>query len=166
MTEPTNFLTLTNTGNKDKHGCNVLKLSYYKDRIFTDKIQCCSGAPGRQFFRTGDESWAGSLEPLPEGKWYVHDIEWADGKDNYSGNVWQSGIGPVTVPLDYLGPRGTDRSAIEIHIDWNWQWAPGTAGCVGIYSIVDFQLFVSWLRETDPRDLYVDWGLGTCPTPV
>jgi lysozyme len=36
---------------------------------------------------------------------------------------------------------------------------------VGMYTIADYQRFVRWLRETDPKDLYVDWGLGTCPKP-
>jgi lysozyme len=36
---------------------------------------------------------------------------------------------------------------------------------VGIYTIGDYQRFVRWLRETDPRDFFVDWGLGTCPKP-
>jgi lysozyme len=54
---------------------------------------------------------------------------------------------------------------IEIRIDWNRQGSPGTAGCIGIASISDDKILVSWLRDTDPRDLQVDWGKGTCPSP-
>ena len=33
-----------------------------------------SGAPHHQVFRKGKDSRAGSLEPLPEGRWYVNNI--------------------------------------------------------------------------------------------
>jgi lysozyme len=36
---------------------------------------------------------------------------------------------------------------------------------VGMRSIGDLQTLIGWLRDTDPRDLFVDWGLGSCPTP-
>ncbi|MGB3511426.1 MAG: hypothetical protein WBA93_19755 [Microcoleaceae cyanobacterium] len=160
-----NYLKLITTDNFDKYGCKVLSLQYFKGNEFIGMIECCSGVPRAQTFREGINSRAGSMEPLPEGKWYVNDIVWANGRDNYSGAVFQSGIGPVTVPLDYLEPGTTQRSAIEIHIDWNWQRYPGTAGCIGVYNVTDFQKLVKWLRDTDPRHLYVDWGLGTCPTP-
>lgn len=98
--------------------------------------------------------------------WHVNNIAWCDGKDNYTGAVFGSGLGPASIPLDYSGPGTTRRGNIEIHIDWNREGFPGTAGCIGIYSIGDYKTLVSWLRETDPRDLYVDWGLGTCPQPA
>ncbi|NEO54475.1 MAG: murein L,D-transpeptidase [Okeania sp. SIO3B5] len=158
------FLLLTNTGKLDYTGCNILKLEYVKDSEPVDSIHCCSGAPGRQFFRKGCDSWARSLEPLPEGQWYVDDIVWAGDTDVFDAyQIWSSGIGPVTIPLEYVGPEETDRSAIEIHIDWNSRYSPGTAGCIGIYSIEDMKKLVEWLRESDPRDLFVDWELGSCP---
>ncbi|WP_318670706.1 hypothetical protein [Nostoc flagelliforme] len=129
----------------------------------------CSGAPGRQIFKTALNSKPKSFEPLPEGKWYIENIKWPGGKDHkddYSGKYLfpDIGVGPVSTPLTYKKPNSTRRSAIEIHIDWNRRNGfPGTAGCVGLYSIADYKLFVSWLRETEPRDFYVDWNLGTCP---
>ncbi|MDJ0554816.1 MAG: hypothetical protein QNJ68_10305 [Microcoleaceae cyanobacterium MO_207.B10] len=105
------------------------------------------------------------MEPLPEGCWYINDIIWAGGRDNYEGAIFQSGIGPVTIPLNYLGPYLTERSAIEIHVDWNWQIAPGTSGCVGIYNARDMAALIRWLRDTNPRQLFVDWELGSCPSP-
>ena len=77
--------------------------------------------------------------------------------------MWNSGLGPAKIRLDYKGPDRTDRGAIEIHIDWNRRRSPGTAGCVGIRNVPDYRTLVGWLRDTDPRDLFVDWGLGTCP---
>lgn len=158
------YLQLTKTPKRDTYGCYVLNLDYFKDEKLQGRIEVCCGAPERQFFRTAVQSRALSGEPLPEGKWYINDIIWADGRDNYYGNIFQSGIGPVTVPLDYVAPGRTERSAIEIHIDWNrGSGTPGTVGCIATYNIDDYKQLVNWLRDTDPRNLYVDWGLGTCP---
>ncbi|OZH55731.1 hypothetical protein AFK68_02685, partial [Hydrocoleum sp. CS-953] len=161
-----NYLLLTKTSRKDRYGCYVLNLDYFKSGKLQDRLEVCCGAPGRQFFRTAARSRAMTGEPLPEGKWYIQDIVWADGRDNYYGRIFQSGIGPVTVPLDYITPGTTERSAIEIHIDWNRNFgAPGTVGCIATYNIADYKRFITWLRDTDPRDLFVDWKLGTCPKP-
>lgn len=161
-----NYLQLTKTNSKDRYGCYLLNLDYFKQGKLQDRLEVCCGAPGRQFFRTAAQSRAMTGEPLPEGKWYINDIIWADGRDNYGGRIFQSGIGPVTVPLDYLEPGTTERSAIEIHIDWNRNYgSPGTVGCIATYNIADYKKFVSWLRDTDPRNFYVDWKLGTCPKP-
>jgi lysozyme len=160
-----NYLLLTKTSAKDAQGCTVLKLAYFRNGTFAEGIEVCSGVPSKQNFRTGPNSKSLSLEPLPEGLWGLQNIEWKDGKDNYAGNIWNGGLGPAKIRLDYRGPGKTDRSAIEIHIDWNRPGAWGTAGCVGVQNVTDFKRLVTWLRETDPEKLYVDWGLGTCPTP-
>ena len=160
-----NYLKLTKTSDKDRYGCYILDLDYYKDGRLKDSLQVCSGQPSRQFFRTGVESLSKSYEPIPEGQWYVHDIHWAGGKDNYNAPSMNSGVGPVTVRLDYKSPGYTKRKNIEIHIDDNRKAYPGTAGCIGVYNTADYKKFVAWLRETDPRDLYVDWKLGTSPNP-
>jgi len=33
------------------------------------------------------------------------------------------------------------------------------------HDVAGFNTLVSWLRDTDPRSVYVDWGHGTCPEP-
>lgn len=164
-----NYLKLTKTNRKDEYGCFILKMEYYKDKELRDSLDVCSGGPQHQDFNTGPNSVPMSFEPLPEGKWYIENIKWAGGishKDDYSGKFLfeDVGVGPVSTPLTYKEPNSTRRGAIEIHIDWNRrQGSPGTAGCVGLYSNADYKRFVSWLRETEPRDFYVDWNLGTCP---
>ena len=150
---------------KVSFGCFILTLAYFRDGLFAAAIGVCSGQPPKQAFRRGTDSPASSMEPLPEGKWSVGDIEWAGGKDNYSGPVWNSGLGPAKIHVDYLGPGKTAREAIEIHIDWNRPTAPGTAGCIGVLNVADHRVLVGWLRESDPKALFVDWGLGTCPSP-
>lgn len=155
------YLLLTKTSQKDIKGFFKLKLEYFKDGQSKDFIQVISGLPNRQFFRKGKDSIPLSYEPLPEGKWAIHNIEFKAGKDVYDDKIWSGAIGPAKIRLDYVPPNGTRRSAIEIHLDWNKTNSPGTAGCIGLNSISDFKKLVGWLRETDPRDLYVDWGLGS-----
>jgi lysozyme len=160
------YLRLTKTSQRDKYGLTILHLDYIKSGVAQDRLEVCSGAPGRQAFRTGAQSQPMSFEPLPEGVWSIQTIAWCDGKDNYNGRIFASGLGPVSTPISFKGPGTTRRSAIEIHLDWNRNdGAPGTAGCIGIHSVHDYKKLVTWLRESNPQELFVDWGLGTCPAP-
>ncbi len=159
------YLRLTRTMTKDSSGCFRLKLDYFRDGQLRDSLFVVSGQPKRQFFRKGKDSVRGSFEPLPEGKWIVRDIIWAGAKDVYDKKVHKEGIGPAKIPVDYVPKSGTARDAIQIHIDWNRSTAPGTAGCIGVASVADFKRLVGWLRESDPRDLFVDWGLGAVRLP-
>ncbi len=156
-----NCLKLTRTDTKESFGCYRLRLDYFKDGQLSDSLFVVSGQPKRQFFRKGSESKRGSYEPLPDGKWQIRNILWAGGPDVYDKRVFKDGIGPVKIPVDYVPKSGTDRDLIQIHIDWNRSTAPGTAGCIGLASVADFRRLVTWLRDTDPRELIVDWGLGT-----
>lgn len=166
------YLRLTKTNAMDQFGLFKLHLAYIKNGKEVDHIFVCSGIKSKQNFRIGKCSQSGSYEPLPEGKWHIHDMLWVNGKDNYNAS-WSDGLGPVKINLDYKGPDYTKRRYIQIHIDWNrfkrysrMTVSPGTAGCIGVYHEADFKRLATWLRETDPRDLYVDWGLGTCPKPT
>lgn len=156
------YLRLTRTREQDGRGLELLRLQFYIGNQSQGDLLVVSGAPGAQRFRTGVDSKAGSLEPLPEGQYRVQDIAWAGGRDNWEAS-WGIALGPCSVPLTYQAPGWTERSAIEIHIDWNGRTSPGTAGCVGVRNVADMKRLVGWLRQTDPRRLYVDWGLGTCP---
>lgn len=156
------YLRLTRSGRKDNRGLDILNLHRMQFGAPVGVIGVVSGAPGAQAFRTGAASRTGSLEPLPEGRYAVGDIDWAAGKDNYQGS-FGPGLGPVWVPLEYAGPGRTARSAIGAHIDHNREYNPGSAGCVVFNNLKDLQAFVAWLRADNPRTLLVDWGLGTCP---
>lgn len=157
-----NHLRLTRTGGVDRRGLELLRLEFVVDRIPMDELLVVSGAPGRQGFRRGQDSRAGSLEPLPEGQYRVGDIEWKGGTDVYAGS-WGAGLGPVWVGIEYEAPGNTERSALGIHLDENQGSSPGTAGCVGIRSMDELKRLVSLLRKHDPTLLFVDWKLGTCP---
>lgn len=158
-----NYLKLTRTVDKDFFGCQVLKLQYFKNGQWIDEIKMRSGQPSKQYFRKGVDSISGSGEPLPEGRWRIEDLFWARGKDNWNASHGD-GIGPVSVPLTYDGPGTTRRSAIVIHNDHNAKdGKPGSVGCPVTYELGDMKKIVVWLRDTDPRYLYVDWNLGSCP---
>jgi lysozyme len=158
------FLRLTKTQDQ-KGGLRLLRLDYVKNGKAVDSIRVYSGSASHQKFRIGSKSRVGSLEPLPEGRWQIGNIQWRDGKNNYNGKVWNQGLGPAKIALAYSAPGTTARSAIMIHIDWNHRVAPGTAGCLGIQTIADYKTLVRWLRDTNPRHLFVDYKLGTCPKP-
>jgi len=159
------YLRLTKTDQRDQNGLCILILDYIKNGAVDGSLQVCSGGPSAQRFRTGANSRAGSMEPLPEGRWHINDIAWCGGKDVYGPAIFASGLGPVSTPIDYVGPGSTERGAIEIHIDWNKSGAPGTAGCIGINDPNDYKILVRWLGDPSIKDLYVDWKLGTCPQP-
>jgi len=159
------YLTLTKTGKQFLNGLFELKLEYIKNGRSEGFILVNSGVRSRQYFRKGKDSRRGSFEPLPEGRWYIYDILWKGGKNVYDGVSWGEGLGAVKIPLGYVSPNDTSRAAILIHLDANASYSPGTAGCVGVRSVADFKRLVGWLRETDPRDLYVDWELGSVRLP-
>jgi lysozyme len=161
-----NYLVLSKTNSKDRFGLFNLCLAYFKDNICRESINVCSGQPRKQIFRTGKDSLAKSMEPLPEGRWRLNSIDWAAGPNVYDKAVWNNGLGPAKMAIDYDGPGTTARSAIEIHMDWNRAAAPGTAGCIGVLTVADFKTLANWMSDSNrPRFLYVDWRLGTCPTP-
>ncbi|QQG31348.1 lysozyme [Cyanophage S-2L] len=155
-------LLLTRTRQIDGRGLELLRLQRMHGSVSKGDLLTVSGQARNQVFRTGASSKSGSMEPIPEGLWRVENIAWAGGKDNYNAS-WGEGLGPASVPLTWLGPGKTGRSAIEAHLDSNQNVFPGTAGCIGFRSLADLQTFIGWLRADDPRELTVDWGLGTVP---
>jgi len=152
------LLTRTRQQNSDK--LELLRLQRMKGTTVLAELLVVSGQPGKQVFRKGVDSKSGSNEPIPEGLWRIEDIAWAGGKDNYAAN-WGAGLGPASVPLTWIGPGNTGRSAIEAHLDSNASVFPGTAGCVGFRTLADLKTYIGWLRADDPRELLVDWGLGS-----
>ncbi len=117
-----------------------------------------SGQGNKQFFRkaTDKNSRAGSMEPIPQGRYKIADLEWANGTDNYTGSHG-AGLGPVKT---YLEPLQTmDRGAFYLHIDSNISEFAGSAGCPVIASVADAKLIVAALRKFDPTILVVNWGI-------
>lgn len=125
--------------------------------IGSQTFRVASGARGAQAFRkpADPRSVPGCLEPIPEGRYSIGDIEFAGGKDNYEAS-WGAGLGPVWVPIN--ATFADDRSAFGFHLDSNSSVAGGSAGCVVFRDMADLKRFVAALRKHDPRILVVDWS--------
>lgn len=127
--------------------------------IGDDYFEVASGVAQRQIFRKADDknSIPGSLEPIPQGVYHFGFIEWAAGKDNYSGS-WGQAFGPVWQDLKNGQPMR--RGAFGIHLDANLPWAPGSAGCVVFRTKEELKRYVeSFYRNKHIKKLIVDWGL-------
>lgn len=159
--------TLKRTGRNLECGCEELRLflvstfgegSFAGSRQVWLDIPACSGQPYAQTFRKAGEDGniPGNMEPLPQGKYIVSNIEWASAKDDFEGS-WGKGLGPVYVAVSCDEER--KRGSFGIHLDANRDTSPGTAGCVGILNQEDLEKLVSALRRVDARELEVDWGL-------
>jgi len=135
-------------------GLKVLNLG-----IGSETFRVASGARGAQTLRRPQDprSVPGNLEPIPQGRYRIGPIEFANGKDNYEGS-WGAGLGPVWVGLD--AGFSDDRGAFGIHQDHNIGGAPGSAGCVVVRDVADLKRFVAALRKHDAKTLVVDWGLA------
>ena len=155
------YLKLTRTYRKESNGLEDLNLALMQGNQIVDKVTAVSGQPGKQYFRKAGDSISGSMEPLPEGKWSLGNVEWAgSGKGSYSGS-WGEGLGPVWVSVN--PEMSTRRSEIGIHWDYNASYSPGTSGCIGITNKSDLQKVVGWFDNSlsAPKETIVDWGLGS-----
>lgn len=127
--------------------------------IGDEEWSVASGARGAQNFRRPSDprSVPGNLEPLPQGRYSLGDIQFAGGKDNYEG-THGAGLGPVWIPLS--AEFSDDRGSFGIHLDANSGSSPGSAGCVVLRDVADLKRLVAALRKFDPKTLIVDWNLS------
>lgn len=151
-----NTLLLTRTGRKDGIGCEELQLKFLPSG---ESLLVRSGLPSKQIFRKSSDPQclAGSCEPIPQNPkdsfYYVHDIEWAGGKDNYD-TVFSYGLGPAKVYLEEQFEM--NRGEFLFHYDGG---NDGTLGCVATRDVEGLKELISLLRKYEPRKLTVDWGL-------
>jgi lysozyme len=127
-------------------------------KVGDEVFSVASGARGVQNFRRPQDprSFPGNLEPIPQGRYRIGSIEFANGKDNYEGS-FGAGLGPVWVGLD--AEFSDDRGAFGFHLDANLGTSPGSAGCVVFRDGDDLKRFVAALRKHNPRVLSVEYGL-------
>ncbi|MEG4228182.1 glycoside hydrolase family protein [Microcoleus sp. N9_B2] len=156
------YCRLTRTHQQNSDGLEWLSLDWISSQgNVLSSLRVVSGVAGIQRFNLPEDSNAGSLEPIPQGRYVIGDIDWAGGKDNYNVAHFHAndGIGPVFVPLIKHFTQIDDRDAFGFHVDWNQSHSPGSAGCVCPTTMNDLKELVRLLRLYDPRDLFVDWGL-------
>jgi len=162
------FLRLSRTGKKHPTGCEVLKLTrcwFGGDWSELDSVECISGVPSRQKFRIGRESEPGSLEPIPEGYYFLGKPEWKGAAGDWS-QSYGNGLGPIWVDIKKVDKTQTDRDAFGIHYDANMDVNPGSAGCVVFQDKNALRKCLSWWDnlEQKPYILTANWGLGTVET--
>jgi lysozyme len=159
------YCRLTRTGTTAYANLEKLSLEFVnpKGRVL-EKMDVVSGVPSGQEFRTVDDplSFAGNLEPIPQARYIIGDIDFAGGArsdDFVTPHAHpNNGIGPVFVPL--IKTQIDDRDDFGFHMDWNKDDGfPGSAGCVCVETEDDLRRLVALLRLYDPRDLFVDWGI-------
>jgi lysozyme len=164
-----NYCRLTRTSDVDNAGLVLLKLDFVTQNGVGDSITVYSGEPGNQVFLlyTDFRSVPQSLQPIPQNRYTIGDIEFAGGTDNYTIN-WtdpsgdtgpKSALGPVWVGL--TAQRPDDRGDFGFHLDNNRTTnnSPSSAGCVCVETKSALKKLVKLLREYNPRLLVVDWGL-------
>lgn len=170
------YCRLTRTLRDAYEGLESCKLDFVNPQgnVVVDSLNVISGAPSDQRFLMWDdpESQPRNGAPIPQDNYYISDIDWAGGKDNYHAShpIDGDGIGPVWVSLVKSKERYKScqlkhigcRDDFGFHADWNWIQSgrsPGSIGCVCPTTIDDLRKLVKLLRKYDPRLLVVDWGL-------
>ncbi len=159
---------LTKGGSVTAQGLQQLRLALWRKGAEAAHLTTVSGQPQHQVFRIGRDSMPGSMEIIPEGHYRLGAPEFKGGPGDFA-SIWTDGLGPVVVEITNAVPNQTRRGDLEIHSDWNQATSPGTAGCIGIDAqagnLAQLKTVLTWFATDAPRDLYVDWGLGTCPGP-
>ena len=157
-------LRLTKGMAKNSEGLELLRLALWDETHELDHVHAVSGQPGRQTCRLGADSQPGSMEPIPQGHYLLGSPAWAGHVGDFA-TVWNDGLGPVVIDISNQQPGQTARAELRIHADWNEDYAPGTAGCIGIQGetgprdLVRLQQVLAWFKLYAPSWLDVAWGL-------
>jgi hypothetical protein len=158
------YCRLTRTGTQAYNNLEKLLLEFVSpqgNRVAS--LDVISGAPNAQRFRVPEDplDFPGNLEPIPQGRYMIGDIQWAGRRDDYTVDHAHptNGIGPIFVPIIKTFRDPQPRDAFGFHLDRNKSGFPGSAGCVCPMTMSDLQELVRLLRLYDPRDLFVDWEI-------
>jgi hypothetical protein len=142
------------SGKYDSKGGKIFDLYFIQGDRVIDQITCCSGLPQYQEVVWPLDDYSGSCRPCPEG---VYDIGKVDdlGYDPDD----HDGFGRYVI---FLEPRAPiNRGDFRIHIDWNRNISPGSAGCLSPYEMAQILKVVGWCRSANPPTyLIVDHALG------
>lgn len=162
-----NFIRAARTFKKHSSGCEIIKLTLCRmgeDWQELDSVECISGVSTRQKFRQGREAEPGSLEPIPEGYYFLGSPEWKDGAGNWNAS-WGNGLGPVWTKITKTDKFQTERDDFGIHFDANMDTSPGSAGCLVFQDKNQLRKLVSWWDPIEkPYLLTVNWELGSVET--
>lgn len=116
----------------------------------TLELQMGSGVPGRRPVPVGQD-WPGSGNPIPQGTYEIG----ATVRESLS--EMDPRIGPVWIPLKPLTRIG-GRDGFLIHMDYNWQYSPGTLGCPFPLRNRDMDTIAAWNDRAAKGTLQVNHG--------
>ena len=144
-------MRLTPTNKYTPTGERILHLDLLIDDQLIERVQAVSGKPGVQNFRLGQDSRAGSREPLPQGIYRV-------GKVDRNGGLPYA-MGDTFIPLTPL--FATSRSGIGIHRDSDRHipGGSGTIGCLGVLNQAGINVIAEFVMTYRVQVLIVDYGL-------
>lgn len=148
---PSGILTATfrPLGMQDEYGCELFNLELEMDGDLIN-IECGSGQPGHRPVPV-EQDYPGSMNPLPQGRYQI-------GKPVYEAlSNCDPAIGPVWLQLTPLASTN-GRSGFLIHPDYNWVFAPGTAGCPFPIRNRDMYTIADWVRRSQSATLNVEYG--------
>lgn len=143
-----NQATFSMTDREDEFGATIYQLQWGGT-----KIDMVSGLPGYDPCHP-TEDHPGSCRPLPEGYYSI-------GKPVYDPlSSCDPAIGPVWIPLTPLSDIG-GRDAFGIHMDFNFETSPGTAGCPAPLRHKNLYVIAGAVEANEINMLKVDYGYGT-----
>lgn len=167
MSNTNPWMHLHKSGQVQADGLHLLYLDLYEGDKRVDRLPVVSGGPAYQVFRTGAQSRAGSMEPIPEGHFLTWLTEWAGRPGDWT-VVFSSALGPFINVVENAPGYWTERGDLRLHMDWNREeGSPGTAGCIGFQDESVAQRWLNWRAKfSGGIELFVDYGLGTVKLPT
>lgn len=146
---------------KYEKGLRMLLLELIEGGQTVHRLNSYSGQPGCQYFRRYKDpgSWAGNLEPIPQGWYDLERAVWA--REEIGQEIYNNGIGKWCIPIR-VRDRPIVRNEFLIHRDYNKPTSPGSAGCPCILYDDHEKIILDWRKKWSKSPLIpfeVQWGL-------
>lgn len=123
------------------------------------EVRASSGQPGHQYL---GNYWKTALSPIPPGKYSVN-LYWE--KPTSMEKLAMGSRFYYIIPNTIYSPdRTKSRSGIGIHYDANFDYSPGTAGCIGALPRVSEPY--GWAKMMHELDNIYNSGIKTIPLLV
>jgi hypothetical protein len=141
--------SLKPNGELDEYGGAVfiLDLEMDGDRV---TIKCGSGQPGHQPVPV-EQDYPGSMNPIPQGLYKI------EKPVTESLAQCDPAIGPTWMALTPLDDTN-GRDGFIIHLDFNYTYSPGTAGCPFPHRTRDIYTIAEMVERSTEAILTVDHG--------
>jgi hypothetical protein len=141
--------TLRPIGVEDEFGGPTFELTLEMDGDIV-RIACGSGQPGHKSVPVSRD-WAGSMNPICQGLYVIEKPTYESLAD------CDPGIGPIWMALTPQ-EETNGRGGFLIHLDFNWQSSPGTAGCIFPLRNRDIYTIAEMVERSTQATLSVEHG--------